>query len=271
MKKLVALTFAAAALAGSAVAQDKLAVKGSDTLGAKMMPRLGDSYKAAGNAVTFEIEDKGSSTAFTNLEAGTADIGMSSRPAKDSEIEKFAAKGQELIGHVAATDMIAVIVNESCPVDNLTLKQIEGIFTGDITDWSELGGTPGKISAYTRNEQSGTYASFQKLAMAKRDYGSNTQKMEGNEPIATEVANDKNGIGYVGKAYAKKEGVKAISVDGVAFSSENKDSYPIARKLWWYTIGQPEGAAKKFLDWATGSAEAAEIISKVGFIANDVK
>ena len=92
-------TIIAAAIAGlfgfTATAQEKLAVKGSDTINAKLMPRLADAYKAAGNKVTFEIEDKGSSSAFTNLEAGTADIGASSRAVKDSEKEKFTAKGQE--------------------------------------------------------------------------------------------------------------------------------------------------------------------------------
>lgn len=263
-------TIIAVAIAGlfgfAANAQEKLAVKGSDTINAKLMPRLADAYKAAGNEVTFEIEDKGSSSAFTNLEAGTADIGASSRDVKDSEKEKFTAKGQELMEFVAAVDMIAVILNEKNAVGNLTLKQVEGIFTGEITDWAEVGGKPGKINAYTRNETSGTYATFQKLAMAGRDYGSDTQKMEGNEQIATEVAGDANGIGYVGKAYASKEGVKTASVDGVAFDDKNKASYAIARNLYYYTVGTPKGTAAEFLVWAIHSDAAADIVSDTGFI-----
>jgi phosphate transport system substrate-binding protein len=262
-------TAAIIALFGFAVsAQEKLSVKGSDTINAKLMPRLADAYKAAGNKVTFEIEDKGSSSAFTNLQAGTADIGASSRAVKPSEMEKFTAKGQELVEHVAAIDMIAVILNEKNKVSNLSLKEIEGIFTGEITDWSEVGGRPGKISVYTRNETSGTYATFQKLAMAKRDYGTNSQKMEGNRQIATEVAGDKNGIGYVGKAYASVEGCIPVSVDGISFSVENKDDYAVARKLYYYTVGQPKGTSKKFLEWAKKSDEAAKIVAETGFIAN---
>ncbi len=263
MKKTIAIA-AVLALFTGVNAEEKLAIKGSDTINAKLMPRLVDAYKAAGNEVVFEIEDKGSSSAFKNLLAGTADIGASSRDVKDEEKEKFAEKGQELVEKVAAVDMIAVIVNEKNGVSNLS----EGIFTGEITNWAEVGGKPGEISVYTRNETSGTYATFQKLAMGKRDYGSDTQKMEGNEQIATEVAGNENGIGYVGKAYAEKDGVAPVAVDGVAFDPANANSYPVARKLYYYTIGEPKGTAAEFLLWAITSETAAEIVEDTGFIAN---
>ena len=102
--KFKAITSALAAglvLAASATAQTKLTVKGSDTLGAKMVPQLAEAYKAAGNNVSFEIAAEGSSTCFTNLLAGTADFGMSSRSVKASEKNKFASAGKELVEHVA--------------------------------------------------------------------------------------------------------------------------------------------------------------------------
>ena len=129
-----------------------------------------------------------------------------------------------------------------------------------------MGGKPGAISAYTRNTSSGTYKSFQKLAMNKRDYGANTQKMAGNEAIASEVANNPSGIGYVGLAYAEKDGVKAIKVEGVSAKPRKKAEYPLSRKLYYYTVGQPEGEAGKFLTWAMSSKEAAEVVERVGFI-----
>jgi phosphate transport system substrate-binding protein len=168
---------------------------------------------------------------------------------------------------VAAFDMIAVVVNGSNGVRDLTAKQIEGIFTGDITDWSELGGKAGKISVYTRNTSSGTYKSFQELAMNKRDYGSNSQKMAGNEAIASEVASNPGGIGYLGLAYAEKDGLKAIKVDGVSPKPRNADKYALSRKLFYYTVGEPTGAAGDFLKWAMTSKEAAEVVERVGFIA----
>ncbi|MBP6784478.1 MAG: substrate-binding domain-containing protein, partial [Verrucomicrobiales bacterium] len=140
---------------------------------------------------------------------------------------------------------------------------------GDIKDWSELGGEAGPISVYTRNTSSGTYKSFQEMAMKKRDYGSDTQKMAGNEQIAEEVAKNANGIGYVGLAYATKEGVKAVKVDDIELKPENTKTYPIARTLYFYTInGKTSEAAAKFLTWATTDPKAAEVVTRVGFIAN---
>ncbi|MGJ8695411.1 MAG: phosphate ABC transporter substrate-binding protein [Verrucomicrobiaceae bacterium] len=264
--KYTALIALGMTLAGPALAQEKIVMKGSDTLGAKMVPQLKEAFLAAGNKADFEIAAEGSSQAFTNLLAGTCNIGMSSRDVKDSEKDSFTAKGQSLVEHVAAWDMIAVVVNKGNGVRNLSLKQVEGIFTGDITDWSEVGGKPGKISAYTRNTASGTYKTFQELAMSKRDYGSDTQKMAGNEQIATEVAGNVNGIGYVGLAYSEKDGLRAVKVEGEAPKPRNKADYPLSRKLYYYTVGEPTASAKAFIDWAIGSKEAATVIEKVGFI-----
>jgi len=95
---------------------------------------------------------------------------------------------------------MAVIVNSANPVNKLTKKQMEQIFAGDITDWSAVGGAPGKISIYTRNTSSGTYKEFQAMAMSKRDYAQSSQKMAGNEQIAAEVGRNPSGVGYVGLA-----------------------------------------------------------------------
>lgn len=266
MKSKALAIVAGAALCASASAQTKIVIKGSDTLGAKMVPQLAEEYKNAGSSATFEIAAEGSSTCFTNLLAGTCELGMSSRGAKDSEKDKFTAAGKDLVEHVAAWDMIAVIVNDGNGVRDLSLKQVEGIFTGDITDWSEVGGKPGKISVYTRNTSSGTYKSFQGMAMNKRDYGSNTQKMAGNEQIASEVSKNANGIGYVGLAYAEKDGIKAVKVDGISAKPRKKAEYALSRKLYYYTVGKPTGEVGKFLTWATSSEKAAEVVERVGFI-----
>lgn len=253
-----------ALFSGAALAQSKIVIKGSDTLGAKMVPQLTDVYKALGNAVDFEIAAEGSSTAFTALLEGTADIGMSSRDVKEGEKDSFIAKGKEIVEHLAGVDMIAVVVNEANPVKNLTKKQVEGIFTGEITNWSEVGGKPGQISVYTRNTSSGTYKSFQELAMDKRDYGSSTQKMAGNEAISSELGKNQNGIGYVGLAYVENDGLSAVSVDGKDLSDPSV--YPLARNLYYYTVGEPTGEVGKFLTWAATDETAKKIITKVGFI-----
>src|SRR6185295_12608572 len=121
---------------------------------------------------------------------------------------------------IVAYDGIAVIVNEANPVKSLTKKQVEQIFTGDVTDWSAVGGSGGKISIYTRNTSSGTYSDWKELAMKKRDYAPSSQKMAGNEQIAAEVAKNPNGIGYVGLAYTRADGIKVLPVDGVLPTKE---------------------------------------------------
>lgn len=267
MEKTIALLGAVALATSASIAQDKIVIKGSDTLGAKMVPQLAEAYKEAGNEASFEIAAEGSSTAFTSLLEGTGEIGMSSRDIKDSEKDSFAAKGQEIVDWTAAYDMIGVIVNDRNAVEELSLEQVEGIFTGDITDWSEVGGEAGPISVYTRNTSSGTYKSFQEMAMQKRDYGSDTQKMAGNEQIAAEVAKNENGIGYVGLAYTDKDGIKTVKVDGVELKPGNAKKYPIARSLHYYTIqGALSPAAEKFLQWATSDEKAGIVVDRVGFI-----
>src|SRR5207245_10416648 len=126
---------------------------------------------------------------------------MSSRRAKSSEIGAASAKGVNMKPTIVAYDGTAVIVNAGNPVKSLTKKQVEQIFTGEVTDWSAVGGSGGKISVYTRNTSSGTYSDFKELAMKKRDYALDSQKLAGNEQIAQEAGKTPNDVGYVSLAY----------------------------------------------------------------------
>src|SRR5207247_6777855 len=168
-------------------------------------------------------------------------IGMASRPAKPEEIANGKTKGVEMKETIVAYDGIAVIVNTASSIKGLTKKQVEQIFTGEITDWSAVGGSGGKISVYTRNTSSGTYSDFKELAMKKRDYAGGSQKMAGNEQIAAEVGKNANGVGYVGLAYTKADGVKVMSIDGVLPSVQtvHAKTYPYARPTFYYTNGDP--------------------------------
>jgi len=266
MKKLIAMGIAltvSAAFAGA----EQLVIKGSDTLGAKLVPQLAEAYKAENPGTTFSIAAEGSSTGFAAMIDQTANIGMASRRAKPTEISAALAKGLELRPTIVAWDGIAIVVNAQNPVKQLTKKQVEQIFTGDITDWSAVGGKPGKISIYTRNTASGTYADFKELAMSKRDYAGSSQKMAGNEQIVSEVAKSANGIGYVGLAYTKEPGVLVVAVDGKVPNQEDvrNKSYPYSRPTFYYTNGTPAGATKSFVDF-TLSAKGQKIVEQVGFV-----
>src|SRR5882762_4952010 len=234
---------------------EKLVIKGSDTLGAKLVPQLAEQFKAQHPGTTFDIAAEGSTTGIAAIIDGTAQIGMSSRRAKSSEIGAASAKGVNMKPTIVAYDGIAVIVNAGNPVKSLTKKQVEQIFTGEVTDWSAVGGSGGKISVYTRNTSSGTYSDFKELAMKKRDYAPGSQKMAGNEQIAAEVGKNANGVGYVGLAYTKASGIKVMSIDGVLPSVQtvHAKTYPYARPTFYYTNGDPSGLAKQFVDFTIGS------------------
>src|SRR6266496_2051563 len=241
-----------AAVAGLTIGRaDTIVIKGSDTLGAKLVPQLAEQFKSEHPGTTFDIAAEGSATGFAALIDKTAAIGMASRPAKPEEIANGKAKGVDMKETIVAYDGIAVIVNTANPIKGLTKKQVEQIFTGEITDWSAVGGSGGKISVYTRNTSSGTYAEFKELAMKKRDYAQDSQKMAGNEQIAAEVGINPNGVGYVGMAYTKASGVKVVSIDGATPSvkSVQDHSYPYWRPTFYYTNGEPSGLARQFLDY----------------------
>ena len=144
---------------------------------------------------------------------------------------------------------------------------MEQIFTGDVTDWSAVGGSGGKISVYTRNTSSGTYSDFKELAMKKRDYAGGSQKMAGNEQIASEVGKNPNGVGYVGMAYTKAGGVKAMPIDGAVPSTKSVQAhtYPYWRPTFYYTNGDPSGLAKDFVDFTVGPG-GQRIVAQVGFV-----
>jgi phosphate transport system substrate-binding protein len=268
MKTTLSL-LSAALVCGLTVAQaEKIVIKGSDTLGAKLVPQLAEAYKAANPGTEFSIAAEGSTTGIAAMIDGTADLGMSSRQAKPTEESAGAAKGVALTPTIVAYDAMAVIVNEKSPIKALTKAQVEQIFTGDVKDWSAVGGAPGKISIYTRNTSSGTYSDWKELAMSKRDYAKGSQKMAGNEQIAAEVAKNPNGVGYVGVSYIKVPGVKVIPVDGQvpSASTVRAKSYPYARPTFYFTNGAPEGKVKSFVDFTLG-AKGQAIVEQVGFVS----
>ena len=266
MKLNQLIAAAALALTASMAHAGRIVIKGSDTLGAKLVPQLAEAFKAEHKGASFEIAAEGSTTGIAALIDGTANIGMSSRRTKSTEVSAAGAKGINLHPTVVAYDGIAIVVNAGNPVKGLTKQQVEKIFTGDITDWSAVGGTAGKISIYTRNTSSGTYSDFKELAMKKRDYAGGSQKMAGNEQIAAEVGKNAGGIGYVGLAYIKAGGLKALPVEGVAPSEATvrAKTYPYSRPTFYYTNGEPAGEAKDFVDF-TLSAKGQAIVSQVGF------
>jgi phosphate transport system substrate-binding protein len=265
MKKV--LVIATSLLLATVAQAQKLVVKGSDTLGAKLVPMLAEEYKSKHPQVNFEIAAEGSTTGISAVIDGTAQIGMSSRRAKPTEMSAAQARGVTLKPTIVAHDGMAVIVHKDSPVQSLTKRQVEQIFSGDVTDWSAVGGKPGRISVYTRNTSSGTYSDFKELAMKRRDYAPSSQKMAGNEQIASEVANNPSGIGYVGLAYINDPGIRVVPIDGTMPTKEavQDESYPYARPTFYYTNGEAKDEAAKFIEF-TLSEQGQSIAASIGFV-----
>ena len=245
-----------------------LVIKGSDTLGAKLVPQLKEEFRASHPDITFEIAAEGSSTGVSAVISSTADIGMSSRPVSQEEYSKARVNRVEIQEIVVAYDGLAIIVNEANPLANLSAEQVRQIFTGRIDNWASVGGKPGRISIYTRNTASGTYRDFQDLAMARDDYAPRSQKLAGNEQIASEVAQNPNGVGYVGLAYIHTPGVKVVGINGNLPTPEviAAGAYPYARPTFFLVNSNvPNPLAQRFIDFTLGP-QGQKIVEAVHFI-----
>ncbi len=253
-------------------ARQNLVIKGSDTLGAKMVPLLAEAFKSNRKDISFEIAAEGSTSGIAALIDKTCDLAMSSRSVKPQEESVALRRGVVFHEIIVAFDALCVIVNEKNPLYELKLKDVERIFSGDIRDWSLIGGGVGRISIYTRNTSSGTYQDWKELAMRKRDYARFSQKLAGNEQIAAEVANNPRGIGYVGMAYVNLRGIRVMPIikpDGMrvtpSIESIQSGAWPYARPTYFYTNGPPMGAAKDFIDFVLGPI-GQRIVQQAGFV-----
>jgi phosphate transport system substrate-binding protein len=267
-RKLATMALALSTIATGAYAGQTLVIKGSDTLGAKLVPQLKEQFRVDHKDVNFEIAAEGSSTGISAIISSTADIGMSSRPISEQEFAQAKANGVDMKSIVVAYDGIAVIVNKDNPIDELTQEQVHQIFTGQVEDWTAVGGAPGAISVYSRNTASGTYKDFQKMAMHSEDYAKSSQKMAGNEQIASEVAKNPVGIGYVGLAYTDMPGVKVIRVQGSIPSKESirAKKYPYSRETYYIiNANKKNPLAQQFIDF-TLSDEGQKIVDAVHFV-----
>ncbi len=243
----------------------EIKMKGSDILGAKMVPQLVELYQTLHPTIKFEITAEGSSLCFKALLDSSCDIGMASRPVQDDELEQFKTSGLLLKEHVVGHEIISVIVNAKNPIKELTLKQVEQIFTGETETWDELGGQ-GRMIVFTRNTTSSTHKTFQGLAMNGRNYGEKTVKLAGGESLPAEVSRITNAIGYSGLAYAKKDGIQAVAINGIEPSVANVNKYPISRNLSFYTVGEMKPEVRDFVRWVRNAEEAHSVIEQVGFI-----
>ncbi|TSA37456.1 MAG: phosphate ABC transporter substrate-binding protein [Porphyromonadaceae bacterium] len=234
--------------------QAKITVKGSDTM-VILAQKWAELYMKNNPSAMIQVTGGGSGVGITSLINGTTDICNSSRPMKQTELEKLKERYNTLGVQIpCAKDGITIFLNEANKVEEVTIKQLSDIYTGKIRNWKEVGGNDAGIRLYGRENSSGTYTYFHD-EVVKADYVTSVQSLPGTAAVVNAVKKDVNGIGYGGAAYAV--GVKQAKVkkdsDSKAFlptaESIGKGEYPITRFLYMYLRSRPAGEMKKYIDW----------------------
>jgi phosphate transport system substrate-binding protein len=251
--------------------------KGSDTI-VNLALAWAERYQVEHPDVRISVTGGGSGTGIAALINGTVDIANASRQIKPEEIEEAKAKGVEPVEFVVARDAIAVIVNPSNPISQLTLQQISDIYSGKITNWAEVGGENRPIVRLSRETNSGTHVYFLETVLRLGDkknktlFSMDTLLLPSSEGIIAEVRQNPNAIGYDGLGYVPPD-LKVIAIAKApgepyvlpSIKTVNDKTYPVARDLYMYTNGQPTGAVKAYLDWIL-SEEAQKIVAELGFV-----
>lgn len=227
-----------------------------------VMAVLTEVFEKENPGVTINYTGSGSGAGIEGATSGTCDIGLSSRAIKDEE------KSAGAVENIVALDGVAIVVNPANGVEDLTVEQIAQIFTGEITNWSELGGADAEIAVFGREAGSGTRGAFEEI-VGVEDACTYTNEYSSTGDVIGNVASNPNGIGYASLS-AVDDTVKAVAVNGVTPSEDTvKDgSYEIQRPFVMVTKEgtQLSEAAQAFLDFAM-SADAAEIIAVAGAVS----
>ena len=252
-------------------------VKGSDTM-VNVAQAWAEEYVNVATDVDVEVSGGGSGVGIAALERGTIDIANASRNMKPEEFE-LAKKntGKEPKEFIVGFDAMAVYIHKDNPLNEITLDQLKQIFAegGTITKWSQLGITvPGasddEIVRVSRQSSSGTYEFFREHVLQKVDFKLGSRDMNGSKEVVELVGSTKTAIGYSGMGYATDD-VKMVNIktDAGTFAPtvENtvNKSYPLARSLLIYTLGEPEGAVKNYIDWILSDAGQA-IVQDNGYV-----
>jgi phosphate transport system substrate-binding protein len=243
-------------------------VKGSDTM-VNVAQAWAEEYKKVAPTVDVEVSGGGSGVGIAALEKGTIDIANASRNMKPEEIEQAKRNtGKEPKEFVVGYDALGVYVNKDNPIDQIALEQLAQIFVegGTITRWSQLGVkipgvTDDEIVRVSRQSSSGTYEFFREHVLDKKDFKLGSRDMNGSKEVVELVASTKTAIGYSGMGYAtpavkmlrlsRKVGEPAIAPT-VATALDK--TYPLARSLQVYTLGEPQGEVKTYVEWMLSPA-----------------
>lgn len=239
-------------------AETAIAIAGSTTV-QPLAEKLGRAFEQDNPETRIDVLGGGSSVGVASAADGTVNIGATSRELKAGE--------PELIKHLLARDGVAIVVHPSNQVDSLTTEQVRHIFSGETTNWNEVGGADQSIAVVAREEASGTRAAFEELVMEGELITAAAILQISNGNLRQTVSTTANSIGFLSFGFLD-EAVKALAIDGVEVTAANakSGSYPVVRPLYFLTKEEPEGLTKDFIDFCLGE-EGQEIVSEEGYIA----
>jgi phosphate transport system substrate-binding protein len=279
-----------------------LRLAGSNTIGASLAPALVENWLTqrgvtgirradagdgattvsgrdrSGAMVTVEIQAHGSGTAFTSLAKGQADVGMASRPISAEEVARLAPLGNMAsveAEYVLGNDGIAVVTHPGNAVAALDRPTLARIFSGEVKEWSQVGGGSGPIHLYALDENSGTWDTFRSLVLGDRHLAPGVQRLESSAELARAVAADPGAIGFVGLAHTGKARVVAVADKGIRPLQPNSvsvatEDYALSRRLFLYVptkVANP--LAREFAAFAV-SAPGQAIVAREGFVSQEV-
>lgn len=219
---------------------------------------LAEEFTRLNPGILIDVQGGGSSAGVMSAQTDTADIGMSSRNLKDEEKTLWYVE--------IARDGLAVIVHPDNPIKDLSLKEVQDIYSGVITNWSQLGGKDAKIHVITREEGSGTRSAFESLVMDKIEIDPRSIVQDSNGTVRMLVGDDVNAVGYISLGLVN-EFVKAVTLDGVKASHDNviNGTYNLSRPFIFITHNEPTGDVKKFIDFVL-SEEGKALLDAEGLV-----
>jgi len=246
-------------------AGSEITIKGSTTI-LPVAQVASEVFMEKNPGIKISVQGGGSGVGIASLLDKTTDIATSSRKIKTEEIEKGKASGIIPNEIAIALDGIAVIVHPTNSVKALTKAQIKDIYTGKLSNWSEVGGKDAKIVIVNRDTSSGTYEAFEILALNKEKVRPDALTTASNQAVAQIVAQTPGAIGYVGHGYLTPK-VKAVTVDKIECTKQTiqSEKYPLSRYLYVYTNGKPTGNVQKFINFIL-SKEGQKLVEEEGFV-----
>lgn len=282
-----------------------LRIQGSNTIGASLGPALVrglmlqqglsnirtatsqeneqvvSAMNTAGRTVSVQIAAHGSGTGFSAIGQGSAELAASSRPIKDNEVATLSSLGDMKsrdAEHVIAIDGLAIVLHPDNPIDALSTEQLAQVFSGELSDWSQLGGRAGAISLYARDDNSGTFDTFKELVLSAngKQLSGKAKRFESSEQLSDSVARDPLGIGFIGLPYVRNAKAVAIAAGESqpmlpSVTLIATEDYPLSRRLFLY--GSPNNGnpwAEALLQFAQGP-DGQAIVAQNGFIAQTVQ